>query len=240
MIYQIYKYLGETPLEALRHLREREDPSGHYSWTYAGRLDPMAEGWMYVLSGDDVYRKDEFTDRDKVYEVEVLWGIGTDSYDLLGLPQHITGMSPPRAEIAKKLARWQTTFDQPYPPFSAKTVHGKPLWQWAREGKLERIVVPRKEVTIRAIKHIDDRTINTDDLLQTVNERCALATQDFRQDEVLQAWKYVLGGPTAKYVVTAIRVRCSAGTYMRSLAHDLGEQLGCGACAFSIHRMNVG
>ena len=34
--------------------------------------------------------------------------------------------------------------------------------------------------------------------------------------------------------------RCSAGTYIRSLAHDLGEKLGCGAHLHSLRRTSVG
>jgi tRNA pseudouridine55 synthase len=34
----------------------------------------------------------------------------------------------------------------------------------------------------------------------------------------------------------AIRMRCSAGTYVRSLARDLGELLGCGGCLAQLRR----
>ncbi|MFZ2487836.1 MAG: tRNA pseudouridine(55) synthase TruB [Anaerolineae bacterium] len=37
-----------------------------------------------------------------------------------------------------------------------------------------------------------------------------------------------------------IRLRCGAGTYVRSLAHDLGEQLGCGAHLSALRREAVG
>jgi tRNA pseudouridine55 synthase len=33
-----------------------------------------------------------------------------------------------------------------------------------------------------------------------------------------------------------LEVRCSAGTYIRSLARDLGERLGCGGCLASLRR----
>jgi|SRR5580693_2480144 len=37
-----------------------------------------------------------------------------------------------------------------------------------------------------------------------------------------------------------IRVRCSAGTYLRGIAHDLGRQLGCGAFLESLRRTASG
>ena len=33
-----------------------------------------------------------------------------------------------------------------------------------------------------------------------------------------------------------LRVRCSKGTYMRTLCHDIGQALGCGGCMYSLRR----
>ena len=33
-----------------------------------------------------------------------------------------------------------------------------------------------------------------------------------------------------------LRVRCSKGTYVRTLCHDIGQVLGCGGCMFSLRR----
>jgi len=58
--------------------------------------------------------------------------------------------------------------------------------------------------------------------------------------------------PTKKVDISAIelldyswpdlkfRVTCSSGTYIRSLAHDLGEKLGCGAYLTELRRTRVG
>ena len=37
-----------------------------------------------------------------------------------------------------------------------------------------------------------------------------------------------------------LRVRCSKGTYVRTLCHDLGRLLGCGACMSSLRRTKAG
>lgn len=37
-----------------------------------------------------------------------------------------------------------------------------------------------------------------------------------------------------------IRVTCSKGTYIRTLCHDIGEKLGCGACMSSLVRTRAG
>ena len=36
------------------------------------------------------------------------------------------------------------------------------------------------------------------------------------------------------------RVRCSKGTYVRTLCHDIGKMLGCGACMSSLRRTKAG
>lgn len=38
----------------------------------------------------------------------------------------------------------------------------------------------------------------------------------------------------------SLRVRCSSGTYIRTLCHDIGASLGCGACMSSLRRTRIG
>ena len=47
----------------------------------------------------------------------------------------------------------------------------------------------------------------------------------------------LLEGSGADYV---IRVRCSKGTYIRTLCHDIGQALGCGGCMSSLRRTGAG
>ena len=47
----------------------------------------------------------------------------------------------------------------------------------------------------------------------------------------------LLEGEGADYV---IRVRCSKGTYIRTLCHDIGQALGCGGCMSSLRRTGAG
>lgn len=247
MIYEMYKQLGETPLDALERFRHEQEIDANTSMTFAGRLDPMAEGWMYVLSGDDVYRKEEFTALDKSYELHVLWGVETDTYDLLGIPRSVTYERPSVSDTRFRqiLKQYETDFAQPYPPFSAKPVSDsagdtKPLWKWSREGQLDEIEVPTKRVTIYEIEHRGDYTIAVSDLIETVRERCDMVRQDFRQDEIKEAWENALVGGTSDVVISKLSVSSSAGTYMRSLAHELGGRFGCGGCAFWIKRDHSG
>jgi len=45
---------------------------------------------------------------------------------------------------------------------------------------------------------------------------------------------------SASGVDVSVRVRCSKGTYIRSLAHDIGMRLGCGAHLRALRRVGIG
>ncbi len=83
-VLNLYKQPGETPLECILRYKENNPQFENVPMTYAGRLDPLAEGVLLVLSGKEVHRKEEFLNLKKEYEVEVLFGFETDTYDVLG------------------------------------------------------------------------------------------------------------------------------------------------------------
>ena len=85
----LWKEEGETPLGCIERARgEGRIPDGEKA-TYAGRLDPMAEGVLLVLVGDGVYQKDEYLKLSKEYEVEVLIGVSSDTGDILGIIEEV-------------------------------------------------------------------------------------------------------------------------------------------------------
>lgn len=75
----IYKRIGETPLEAMEKARFNHPEWEKLPMTYAGRLDPVAEGLLLVLAGEDCKEKDKYLDLTKEYELSVLFGFETDT-----------------------------------------------------------------------------------------------------------------------------------------------------------------
>lgn len=59
-----------------------------------------------------------------------------------------------------------------------------------------------------------------------------------REPRPVTVYEYALLGYTPPDA--QIRVRCSRGTYVRSLVHDVGQDLGCGAALASLRRTRVG
>ena len=56
-----------------------------------------------------------------------------------------------------------------------------------------------------------------------------------RQIEIFELTCLEFGGDTAR-----LRVRCSKGTYIRTLCKDIGEALGCGGCMQELRRVQAG
>ena len=82
--------------------------------------------------------------------------------------------------------------------------------------------------------------INSENLLATISSRIRLVKGDFRQVKIVEAWTKLLENSEMVWPLVKIRVRCSSGTYMRSLADRIGQDLGVGAIALSINRTKIG
>ncbi len=241
MILNLYKKKGETPLECMERYRAEHSEIGADKMTYAGRLDPLAEGELLVLTREDCKQKDTYLGRDKEYEVDVLFGFSTDTHDVMGIIQGIS--QPPEIEekkVEKLLVEFVGTFSQKYPVYSSKTVGGKPLFAYAKSGELGDIEIPEKEVTIYKLELLKISSITGADLLKKIIEDVSLVRGDFRQKEILEIWNKTLAGNSEKtYPIIKIRALVSSGTYVRLLADSLGKKLAVSALALNIVRTKI-
>ena len=241
LILPVYKPVGLSPLEAIRLLKIQQPELANEKMGYAGRLDPLAEGLLLVLAGEANQYQEQLSHLDKRYSVSCILGITTDSYDLLGLPElstKVVGFEA--AKIEKVLEGIRGEIDQPYPPYSAVRVKGRPLFWWARSGRLDEIEIPTKIRLVNKIGIEGHRQVQVDELLQLVEHRVGLVQGDFRQTEILTAWRNLLAGLHREFIEVEIEIECSSGTYVRGLIHELGQRLGSGAVATRICRTRVG
>ena len=218
-VLKLYKNLGETPLACLERFRGENPEYSGEKMTYAGRLDPMAEGLLIALVGDECHKKDEYLGLDKEYIFEVLFGIQSDTYDILGIPN----FCKPKTFVLEKFIGKKF---QEYPPYSSRT------FQMARDGV--DFEPPVKEVEIYNIEKLEEREILGEQILTEVLRKIDLVHGDFRQEEIKSAWKNILENSSDKFRVLKIKVTCSSGTYVRSICNELG------GLAYSIKRNKVG
>lgn len=218
-VLKLYKELGETPLVCLGRFRSENAAYADEKMTYAGRLDPMAEGLLVALVGEECKKKDDYLGLDKEYIFEVLFGIQSDTYDILGIPklnvQH---------RVSNILKDFTGKRIQEYPPYSSRT------FQMARDGiDFEPMT---KEVEIYSLEQIEEREISARQGLAEILQKINLVKGDFRQEEIKNAWQGI--DLPEKLHIAKFKINCSSGTYVRSLANQMG------GIAYSIKRTRVG
>lgn len=232
-IYRIYKKVGQTPLEALQQYRKSKKIPPTAKLTYAGRLDPMAEGLLLVLQGASQTQKEKYLALPKVYLAEILLGITTDTFDILGIPG--SGALPSIAE--EPLKKGKITL--PIPAYSSVPLNGKPMFVHARAEKLKIADLPKREMEIKQVRQLGRKQLLAKQLLKNIISKIKTVKGDFRQKEILKAWHAVF--PTQagthkpqKYQIFKLRLSVSSGTYIRSIANHLGGTL------YSLKRISVG
>lgn len=236
-----YKNEGETPLESIGRLRvERPDIVGE-KMTYAGRLDPMASGVLPILVGEECKEKEKYTGCNKEYEAEVLFGCATDTGDILGLVTEVKEVKKfSQDEIGKVLLGCVGKQMQTYPAYSSKTVDGRALHEIARAGEIDDIEIPTREIEIYSIDYLGMKEISGEALLSQMTERIQKVNGDFRQQEIFACWQKNLADKKEKtFQIVQIKVKCSSGTYIRTLAENIGKKLGALALAWKIVRTQI-
>lgn len=211
MILNIYKPRNFTSFDVVAKVRKQLNIKavGH-----AGTLDPLAEGVLVVLTGDDTKKQDEIMVQTKVYEAEITFGAESVTLDLETKPKVRKEIS--LVELEKKLpelfTKYTGEFEQLIPDYSAKKIYGVPMYEFARKG----IEVKSDKPLTKKVK-IDEIKV------------MKFGEHDIECEDGIH-----------KLPFAAIKVTCSHGTYVRALARDFGNDLGCGAVLSKLLRVKVG
>ena len=158
-ILLIDKPEGITSFDVIRILRKK---LGTWKMGHAGTLDPFATGLLIVGVGEGTKKMQEFLGLSKVYEAKVVLGVRTATGDKDGEiveRKIVAGITKEKIEDVLK----QMTGDivLPVPAYSAIKRQGKPLYEYAREGK--QIDIPDKTM------HVDSA-----DLLLFLNDEVSI------------------------------------------------------------------
>ncbi len=167
---------------------------------HCGTLDPQATGLLALLLGEATRISENLVGLDKSYEGTMRLGCTSDTYDAQGeiVPTEQPWDPPTLQQIQEAATEFTGEIEQLPPPYSAKKVAGKKLYEYARKGETP---------------EVEPREIRVD---------------DFEILEIAPENHAVFG------------VDCSTGTYVRTLVHDLGRQLGCGAILTELRRTDLG
>ena len=119
---------------------------------HTGTLDPNATGVLPVLLGTATKAQDIIPCHDKRYRADFRFGIATDTLDIWGKVMEQQPSDITEEQIEGALGSLRGEIEQLPPMYSAVSVGGKRLYQYAREGKeVERR--PRK-VTVYSLELI--------------------------------------------------------------------------------------
>ena len=229
---------GETLAVFLERGRGTYGVPAGVPMTYAGRLDPMDEGDMLVLTGEYCKQKDDYLGFDKTYILDILLGISTDTGDMLGIVSNMNIGVYAEKEIQDAVSEIEKIKTLAYPEYSSKTIEGVPLWVSARAG--DAVVVPEKEVILSDVLLLSITYKKIHTLLDESYEIIREVQGDFRQQAILSAWQKIYENyGDIEIPVVRIQVTASTGAYMRTLARRVGEMLQTPALAYHINRTKI-
>jgi tRNA pseudouridine55 synthase len=117
---------------------------------HTGTLDPLATGLLVVLTGKFTKNASSFLKLDKAYEVKVILGVETDTFDSEGAVLQRTDNGVSREELEKVLKEFSGDIWQTPPPYSAKKITGRKAYQLARRGIS--VYIPPKKVSIYSLE----------------------------------------------------------------------------------------
>lgn len=237
----MWKRPGETPLEALKRSQKALGWS-EVSMTYAGRLDPIAEGVLPIVYGSAIAQKESVISLPKTYEARIVFGFETDSFDILGIPSAISGESAfvQKVSVEETLRSLDGGVDLAIPRYASVPVDGTPLHELARRGEYaSEDSLPRRTMCFSNCRLLSLEDISAEALRDEIIAAISRVRGDFRQERIQSAWQSHLSH-YARYRVARITVSCTSGSYIRSFAHELGKRLGTSACILTLSRSAVG
>lgn len=208
------KPTGLTSFDVVARVRRalREKRVGH-----AGTLDPEATGLLVICLGEATKLVPYLMDADKEYLATARLGITTDTDD--AAPGSKVLFESPEAslralsesQVSEALRKQVGAIAQKPPRFSALKVDGQRLYDKAR-------------------------AVQTEEDAQAIEQQIEAKTRTVEIHDIqIESVSLSLPHPALTF-----RVHCGKGTYVRSIARDLGEALGVGAHLTALRRLRVG
>lgn len=227
-LYVVNKPLGLTSFDvvarARRHLGTKR--IGH-----SGTLDPLATGVLVLLSETST-RLVPYLQGEKEYLAFVSLGASTPTLDAEGpISTMAAATLPDTITLERALERLRGHLAQIPPAFSAIHVDGRRAYSRARAGET-------LELSARSIVVHELECIARFDSMQEAQLARFAARDGWTPSQ--EGELFTTPEPLGKFPTLVLRARVSSGTYLRSLARDLGEHLGVPAHLAGLVRTRVG
>lgn len=226
--------IRKVKFAAIRHFAKKNLKVGH-----AGTLDPLATGVLVVCIGNACKQAEAIQAGEKAYLADVCFGASTASYDL---EKEVDAFFPTdgvsEESVKAVLPNFLGEQDQVAPLFSAKQVDGRRAYDYARKLYAQGKALDEAAAELLTVNHIDitgmtmvgfGSSTGLYGKAGTGSQMAEGASSRINVSEI-----------PADLPVATILVECSKGTYIRSIARDLGESLGSGAFLSGLRRTRSG
>ena len=199
---------------------------------HTGTLDSFADGLLVLLSGKLTKLVPYITDFDKTYRVLFYFGKETDTLDPEGTVI-VEKPLPTYPDFIAAIQQLTGTIEQVPPVYSAVKQAGERLSDKIRRG--EAVTAPPRTITIYSI--------DIEEVFYAPEADTAGSSfpKNWLETGVKKSETDVAAVRMAQPVQGAILcVRCSKGTYIRSLVRDIAHRCGSAAYVYALRRTAVG
>ncbi|HVD92080.1 MAG TPA: tRNA pseudouridine(55) synthase TruB [Vicinamibacterales bacterium] len=211
---------------------------------HTGTLDPLATGLLVLLVGQATRCAQFLVADEKEYIADVRLGMATETYDadpvnfrlkaqategVVDVPRDPGGFRLQAEDLDRVLAEFRGSFRQTPPPYSAKKVDGVRAYKSARRNQA--VDLKPVDVTVHELDIIPDASPSSEPSPRDSDLPPRASDLAPRAPDL---------APRDPDTLLRLRIVCSAGFYVRSLAHDIGQRLGCGAHLEALRRTRVG
>ncbi len=214
-ILLIDKPKGITSFDVIRQLRRA---TGIRKFGHAGTLDPLATGLMLIGVNEGTKQLTELVGLDKEYVAEILVGESRSTGDMEGVVveerAYEGGLT--ESEIVEVLSGMVGSIELAVSAYSAIKKDGIPMYKRARKAALVGEVVA--DVPVRTMRVLRAELL------------------------AFKPGPYSTGNSaiSSERLLVTVRFLVGSGTYVRSLAEELGRRLGYPATLYNLRRTRVG
>ncbi|HJT58858.1 MAG TPA: tRNA pseudouridine(55) synthase TruB [Ktedonobacteraceae bacterium] len=178
---------------------------------HAGTLDPLASGVLPICVGQATRVAEYLSESGKAYLATIVFGTVTDTYDAEGTILRTANTDHLTLQMVEEALEHFVGPQMQMPPrYSAIKLQGQPAYKRVRAG--EEIKLAPRPVVIHSLE-----------IAPPGRDKSG-------------PYATLQGNPPS----VTLAIECGKGTYIRSLAYDLGEYLGCGAYLATLVRTRSG
>jgi len=254
-----YRWTSSDVVRKIKYILRNHFQTKNVKIGHAGTLDPLATGLLIVCLGKACKLSEALQAEKKEYLAEFTLGATTPSFDREHPIDSLGDASGITLGRMKDCAESFTSQTEQLPPaYSAKYVNGTRSYYLARNGedsdlKPASVRIYSSELVYARIPQAEN--VFGDEYILDCLERPSYGTdQEHNTFVVKKRIASEEDNPVIRYTEDSVlspqqirmlpsavlRISCSKGTYIRSMARDYGDMLGCGAFMSALRRTASG